>query len=80
MTERYSWEAAYSAAILETAPAAFPLKVYAALGACELRRLSPVDVDEEKALAAAEAALRTMRSEGLGLRGLPQGHAAFKKP
>ena len=58
---RYPWQAAYMPAILETNPTAAQLKIYEALSACEQRRLSPIDEEEKRALAAAEAVLRTKR-------------------
>jgi hypothetical protein len=63
---RYPWQVAYLPAVLETNPAAAPLKIHEALSACERRRLSPIDAEEQNALAAAEAVLRTKRAEGLG--------------
>jgi hypothetical protein len=62
---RYPWQVAYLPAVLETNPAAAPLKIHEALSACERRRLSPMDEEEQRALAAAEAVLRTKRAEGL---------------
>jgi hypothetical protein len=62
---RYPWQVAYLPAILETNSAAAQLKIYEALSACERRRLSSIDEQEEKALAEAEAVLRTKRAEGL---------------
>ena len=62
---RYPWQAVYLPAVIETNPTAVPSKIYQALSACERRRLSPMDGDEEKALTAAEAVLRMKRAEGL---------------
>lgn len=64
MTEqRYSWQAAYGAVIAESDPALVPSKLYAALAACEQRRLSAVGPDEEQALDEAEEVLRMLRDE-----------------
>lgn len=64
MTEqRYSWQAAYTAVVLETNPARLPLKLYEALSACEERRLSPIGAEEEKALSEAEQVLRLLQTE-----------------
>jgi len=52
---------AYLPAVVETNPTSAALKIYEALSACERRRLSHIDAEEEKALAAAEAVLRTKR-------------------
>jgi hypothetical protein len=62
MTEQlYSWQAAYGTVVAETDSALIPAKLYAALSACEWRRLSPVDAEEEKALREAEEVLRLLR-------------------
>jgi len=64
MTEqRYGWQAAYGAVVAETDSALIPAKLYAALSACEQRRLSPIDEEEEKALREAEEVLRLLRDE-----------------
>jgi hypothetical protein len=64
MTEqRYRWQAAYGAVVAESDPALIPAKLFAALSACEQRRLSPVSPDEEKALCEAEEVLRLMRDK-----------------
>jgi hypothetical protein len=66
MTEqRYPWQAAYAAVVAETDPARLPLKIYEAQSACEERRLSPIDEEEEKALQEAEGVLRTLQTERL---------------
>ena len=62
---RYPWQVAYLPAVVETNSTSTALKIYDALSACERRRLSPIDKEEERALAAAEAVLRTKRAEGL---------------
>jgi hypothetical protein len=62
---RYPWQVVYLPAVLETNRAAASLKVCEALSVCERRRLSPMDEEEQRALAAAEAALRAKRAEGL---------------
>jgi hypothetical protein len=62
---RYPWQVAYVPAVVETNPASASLKIYEAQSACERRRLSPLDEEEERALAEAEAVLRTKRAEGL---------------
>jgi hypothetical protein len=62
---RYPWQVAYLPAVVETNPASAALKIYEAQSACERRRLYPIDEEEERALAAAEAVLRTKRAEGL---------------
>jgi hypothetical protein len=62
---RYPWQVAYLPAVVETNPTSAALKIYEALSACERRRLSPIDEEEQEALAAAEALLRTKLAEGL---------------
>jgi hypothetical protein len=62
---RYPWQVAYVPAVVETNPASASLKIYEAQSACERRRLSPLDEEEERALAEAEAVLRTKQAEGL---------------
>jgi hypothetical protein len=65
MKEKYTWQAAYKAAILETDNAAMPLKIYEALAAIEQRRLSYLEIDneEERALEDAERGLLALKSE-----------------
>jgi len=62
---RYAWQTVYLPAVIETNPTAISLKINKALSACERRRLSPIDKEEERVLAAAEATLRTIRNEAL---------------
>jgi hypothetical protein len=61
---RFPWQVAYLPAVVETNPASAALKIYEALSVCGRRRLSPIDEEEERALSAAEAVLRTKRGEG----------------
>jgi len=65
MSELYSWQAAYKSAISETEPASLVLKIFEARSAFQQRRLSPMEGDEERALAGAEAVLRLLRGEWL---------------
>jgi hypothetical protein len=67
MEERYPWQAAYQAAILETDDAAISLRIYEALAAIEQRRLSylEIDAEEERALEDAERGLLTLKEERL---------------
>ncbi len=62
---RYAWQTVYLPAVIETNPTDAEVKISQARSALELRRLCPLDADEEKALAAAEATLRTIRNEAL---------------
>jgi hypothetical protein len=65
MSERYLWETAYRAAILETDNAAIPQRIYEALAAIEQRRLSTLEPgsEEERALEEAERGLLTLKAE-----------------
>lgn len=65
MSERYLWQTAYRAAILETDNAAIPLRIYEALAAIEQRRLSDLEPgsEEERALEDAERALLALKAE-----------------
>jgi hypothetical protein len=65
MVERYPWQAAYQAAILETEDAALSLRIYEALAAIEQRRLSDLEPDseEDRALEAAERGLWALKAE-----------------
>lgn len=67
MNEKYIWQAAYKAAILETDNAVMPLRIYEALAAIEQRRLSDLEPDseEERALEDAERGLRALKAERL---------------
>jgi hypothetical protein len=62
---RYAWQTVYLPAVIETNPTVAEVKISQARYALERRRLYPLDADEEKALAAAEATLRTIPSEAL---------------
>jgi hypothetical protein len=68
MNEKYSWQAAYRAAILETDNAAIPGRIYEALAAIEQRRLSDLEpgCDEDHALEDAERGLLALKAERLG--------------
>jgi hypothetical protein len=67
MNERYPWQEAYDAAVLETDDAAMAVKIQVALAAIEQRRLSPPEIDgaEEEALQYSELALKTLVTERL---------------
>jgi hypothetical protein len=67
MNERYPWQEAYDAAVLETDYASMTIKIYVALAAIEQRRLSPSEIDgaEEEALQHSELALKTLVTERL---------------
>ena len=68
MDGTYPWQAAFHAVILETDPAAMPLRVFDALSAIEERRLRPVDPgsDEERALENAKQSILTLKAERVG--------------
>jgi hypothetical protein len=65
MDERYSWQAAYRAAVLETDYDAMSLRIYEALAAIEQRRLSFLEIDgvERQALEDAELGLLALKAE-----------------
>jgi hypothetical protein len=65
MKEKYTWQAAYRAAILETDNAAIPLKIYEALAAFEQRRLSDLEPssEEDRALEDAERGLLALKAK-----------------
>ena len=65
MKEKYTWQAAYRAAILETDNAAIPLRIYEALAAIEQRRLSDLEPGgkEDRALEDAERGLLALKAE-----------------
>jgi len=65
MIERYLWETAYRAAILETDNAAIPQRIYEALAAIEQRRLSDLEPgsEEDRALEEAERGLLALKAE-----------------
>jgi hypothetical protein len=65
VNEKYSWMAAYKAAILGTDDAAMSLSIYEALAAIEQRRLSFLEIDgeERQALEDAERGLRALKAE-----------------
>jgi hypothetical protein len=65
MDEKYSWQAAYKAAILETDNDAMSLRIYEALAAIEQRRLSPIAEggEEDRALEDAEQGLLALKAE-----------------
>ena len=67
MNEKYTWQAAYKAAILETDNFVMPLRIYEALAAIEQRRLSFLEIDgeERQALEDAERGLRALKAERL---------------
>jgi hypothetical protein len=71
MKEKYTWQAAYRAAILETDNAAVSLRIYEALAAIEQRRLSELEPDseEDRALEAAEQGLLALKAERLDSSG-----------
>ena len=71
MKEKYTWQAAYRAAILETDNAAMSLRIYEALAAIEQRRLSYLEIDgeEDRALEDAERSLRALKAERLDSSG-----------
>ena len=71
MNEKYTWQAAYRAAISETDNAAIPLRIYEALAAFEQRRLSDLEPgsDEERALEDAERGLLALKAERLDSSG-----------
>ena len=65
MNEKYTWQAAYQAAILETDNASMSLRIYEALAAIEQRRLSDLDLgsEEDRALQDAERGLQALKAE-----------------
>jgi hypothetical protein len=65
VVKKYSWQAAYQAAVLETDDAAMSLRIYEALAAIEQRRLSYLEIDEEenRALERAEQGLLALKAE-----------------
>jgi hypothetical protein len=65
MNEKYTWQAAYQAAILETDNASMSLRIYEALAAIEQRRLSDLDLgsEEDRALQDAERGLLALKAE-----------------
>jgi hypothetical protein len=65
MSERYLWQTAYRAAILEADNAAIPLRIYEALAAIEQRRLSDLEPgsEEDRALEEAERGLLALKAE-----------------
>jgi hypothetical protein len=65
VNEKYSWLAAYKAAILGTDDAAMSLSIYEALAAIEQRRLSFLEIDgeERQALEDAERGLRALKAD-----------------
>jgi hypothetical protein len=65
MSERYIWQAAYKAAVLETDNAAIPLRIYEALAAIEQRRLSDLEPgsEEDCAMEDAERGLLALKAE-----------------
>jgi hypothetical protein len=65
MDEKYTWQAAYNAAILETDNAAIPQRIYEALAAIEQRRLSDLEPgnEEDRALENAERGLLALKAE-----------------
>ena len=71
MKEKYTWQAAYRAAILETDNAAMSLRIYEALAAIEQRRLSELEPEgeEDRALEAAERGLLALKAERLDSSG-----------
>jgi hypothetical protein len=72
MNEKYTWQAAYQAAILETDNAAMSLRIYEALAAIEQRRLSYLEIDgeEDRALENAERGLLTLKAERIDPLGM----------
>jgi hypothetical protein len=71
MEEKYTWQAVYRAAILETDNAAMSLRIYEALAAIEQRRLSELESDgeEDRALEDAERGLLALKAERIGPSG-----------
>jgi len=71
MKEKYTWQAAYRAAIGETDTAAMPVRIYEALAAIEQRRLSDLEPgsEEERALENAERAVLALKAERIGPSG-----------
>jgi hypothetical protein len=67
MVHRYSWQAAYQAAVLEIDDAALSVRIYEALAAIEQRRLSYLEIDgeEDRALEDAEQGLLALKAERL---------------
>jgi hypothetical protein len=65
VNDKYSWQAAYKAAILETDNAAMSLRIYEALAAIEQRRLSHIEEggEEDRALEDAERGLLALKAE-----------------
>ena len=61
----YPWRAAYVSAILEVDDAQITERIYKAIAAIELRRLSPwkIDGDEKHALDAADEGIQALVSE-----------------
>ena len=71
MKEKYTWQAAYQAAILETDYAAMSLRIYEALAAIEQRRISYLEPgsEEDRALEDAERGLLALKAERLDSSG-----------
>jgi hypothetical protein len=71
MKEKYTWQAAYRAAISETDNAAIPLRIYEALAAFEQRRLSDLKPgsEEDRALEDAERGLLALKVDRLDSSG-----------
>ena len=65
MNEKYTWQAAYQAAIFETDNAAMSLRIYEALAAIEQRRLSDLEPgsEEDRALQDAERGLLALKAQ-----------------
>ena len=63
--EKYAWQAAYRAAILETDNAVIQQRIYEALAAIEQRRLSDLEPggEEDRALEDAERGLLALKAE-----------------
>jgi hypothetical protein len=72
VVNKYSWQAAYQAAVLETNNAAMSLKIYEALAAIEQRRLSYLEISDEEnlALERAEQGLLALKAERLDPSGM----------
>jgi hypothetical protein len=68
MEDKYTWQAAYRDAILETDNAAIPQRIYEALAAMEQRRLSDLEPgsEEDRALEEAERGLLALKAERIG--------------
>jgi hypothetical protein len=69
--ERYSWQAAHQAAVLETDNSAMSIRIYEAPAAIEQRRLSYLEIDKEenRALEHAEQGLLALKAERLDRSG-----------